>query len=142
LTPSAPTWGDVEDFLLADGWRRLGKGERGGGRDRHVFYEKVLEEGRVLQTHVSHSRGKTISPGRFAGMLRHQLEVSRDEFWECIRTRAPVERPAAVEELQVEHESWVVNVLAGELHLTAEQIGALSPEDALRRVNEHWSKET
>ena len=42
MTPTAPTWGDVEDFLDADGWRQVEKGERGGSRSRHVFYEKTL----------------------------------------------------------------------------------------------------
>lgn len=142
MTPRAPTWGDIEDFLRADGWRRVGSGERGGSRSRHTFYEKALDDGRVLQTHVSHSRQKTLSPGRFGSVLRHQLEVSREQFWECIRAEKPVERPAAPEEGPVEHESWVVAVLVGELHMTAEQLATLSPEEALRRVSEYWSKRT
>lgn len=142
MTPTAPTWGDVEDFLRADRWRRLEKGERGGGRNRHVFYEKTFEDGRVLQTHISHSRQKTLSSGRFSSVLRHQLEVSREQFWECIRTQRPVDRPAELEEGPVEHEAWVVAVLVGELHMTAEQISALSEDEAKRLVHEYWSRPT
>jgi hypothetical protein len=142
LTPAAPTWGDVEDFLTADGWRQLERAERGGSRSRHVFYEKTLPDGRVLQTHISHSRQKTLSPGRFSSVLRHQLEISREQFWECIRTQLPVNRPTELEEGPVEHESWVVAVLVGELHMTAEQIGALSKEEGQRLVQEHWSSPT
>jgi hypothetical protein len=142
LTPTAPTWGDVEDFLDADGWRQVEKGERGGSRSRHLFYEKTLAEGRVLQTHISHSRQKTLSPGRFSGVLRHQLEVSREQFWECIRAHRPVDRPTELEEGPVEHEAWVVAVLVGELHMTAEQIAALSEEEAQGLVQEHWSRPT
>jgi hypothetical protein len=142
LTPTAPTWGDVEDFLDADGWRQVEKGERGGSRSRHVFYEKTLADGRVLQTHTSHSRQKTLSPGRFSGVLRHQLEVSREQFWECIRAQRSVDRPTELEEGSVEHEAWVVAVLVGELHMTAEQIAALSEEEAKGLVQEHWSKPT
>ena len=115
MTPAAPTWGDVEAFLRADGWRQVEKGERGGSRSRHVFYEKILDDGRVLQTHISHSRRKTLSPGRFSSVLRHQLEVSREQFWECIRTQRPVDRPIEREEGPVEHEAWVVAVLVGDL---------------------------
>jgi hypothetical protein len=140
LTPTAPTWGDVEDFLAADGWRQVEKGERGGSRSRHVFYEKTLADGRVLQTHISHSRQKTLSPGRFSSVLRHQLEVSRQQFWECIRAQRPVDRPVELEEGPVEDEAWVVAVLVGELHKTAEQIAALSKEEGEKLVRERWSR--
>lgn len=139
MTSTAPTWGDVEDFLDADGWRRVQR-ERGGTRSRHVFYEKTLDDGRVLQTHVSHSRQKTLSPGRFGSVLRHQLEVSREQFWECIRTKRPAGRPVELEAKPVEHDAWVVAVVVGELHMTAGQIAALSTDEAQRLVHEHWSR--
>jgi hypothetical protein len=142
LTPTAPTWGDVEAFLAADGWRQVKGGERGGSRSRHLFYEKTLDDGRVLQTHISHSRQKTLSPGRFSGVLRHQLEVSREQFWESIRAQRPVDRPTELEERPVEHAAWVVAILVGELHMTAEQIAALSEEEAQGLVQEHWSRPT
>jgi hypothetical protein len=142
LTPTAPTWGDVERFLAADGWRQVKGGERGGRRSRHLFYEKTLDDGRVLQTHISHSRQKTLSPGRFSAVLRHQLEVSREQFWECIRAQRPVDRPTELEEGLLEHEAWVVAVLVGELHMTAEQIAALTEEEAQGLVQEHWSRPT
>jgi hypothetical protein len=138
LTPRAPTWADIEAFLGADGWHRVAN--RGGGRQRHVFYEKVLDDGRVLRTHVSHSGGKTLSPGRFGTILRHQLEVSKDEFWECVRTGKPVDRPVPVDEGPVEHEGWVVAVLVNELHMGPDEIEALTPEEAERIVTEYWSR--
>ena len=120
MTPTAPTWADVQAFLGADGWRQVPG--RGGSRQRHIFYEKVLDDGRVLKTHVSHSGQTEITPGRFSSILRTQLEVSKDEFWECVRTGQPVDRPVPVEEGPVEHEVWVIAVLSGELHMSAEEI--------------------
>jgi hypothetical protein len=73
-------------------------------------------------------------------VLRHQLEVSREQFWECIRAQRPVDRPIGLEEGPVELEAWMVAVLVGELHMTAEQIAALSEEEARRLVQEHWSR--
>lgn len=137
MTPTAPTWDDVAAFLAADGWRKLPN--RGGSRQRHVFYEKVLDDGRVLQTHVSHSGQKTMSPGRFSSILRHDLEVSKAAFWECTRTGRPVGRPMPVEDAPVEHEAWVVAVLAGDLHMSAAEIEALTPEEAQQIVNDYWS---
>jgi len=105
-----------------------------------VFYEKTLDDGRVLQTHLSHSGQETMSAGRFSGILRHQLEVSREEFWQCVRLRKPVTRAVEVDEGPVEHEAWVVAVLVEELHMTPEELEALSPEEAQRLVGDHWSK--
>ena len=133
MTPAAPTWDDVAAFLAADGWREIPK--HGGSRQRHVFYEKVLDDGHVLQTHVSHSGQKTMSPGCFSSIIRHDLEVSKAEFWECIRTGQPVDRPASVEDAPVEHEAWVVAVLASDLHMSAAEIEALTPEEAQQIVN-------
>jgi hypothetical protein len=138
LTPAAPTWDDIATFLTVDSWREISN--HGGSRQRHVFYEKVLGDGRVLQTHVSHARQKTMSPGRFSSILRYDLEVSKDEFWECIRTGRPVDRPVAVDEGPVEREAWVVAVLVGDLHMSAAEIEALTPEQAKKIVNDYWSK--
>lgn len=140
MTPSSPTWSDIRDFLDADGWREIEPGSPGGRRSRHLFYEKVLDDGRVLQTHVSHARQKTVSAGRFGAILRYQLEISREDFWECIRKREPVDRPVEVEVGPKEHEAWVVAVLVGELHLTPDELEALSAEEARKLVEEHWSK--
>jgi hypothetical protein len=141
VTKTSPTWGDVEIFLTVDEWRRIPARERGGRRQRHIFFEKELPDGRILQTHLSHDRSATISPGRFAAILRDQLEVSRADFWEAISSGEPVDRPVEVEEPEVvEHQAWVVAVLAGELHLSAEEIEALSEEEAIALVHEHWSR--
>jgi carotenoid cleavage dioxygenase-like enzyme len=85
----------------------------------------------VLQAHVSHSRQKTMSPGRFSSLLRHDLEVSKDQFWACIRTGKPVDRPVVLDApATVEHDAWVVAVLAGELHLSPQEIERLGRDEA------------
>jgi len=141
VTKASPTSGDVEAFLAADGWRQISPSERGGRRQRHIFFEKPLPGGRILQTHISHDRSATISAGRFAAILRHQLEVSRVEFWDAIATGRPVDRPIELDEgAPVEHEAWVIAVLVGELHMSAEAIGKLSREGAIELVRQHWSR--
>ena len=141
MTPDAPTWGEMEKFLQADGWTRLPPSSRGGSGQRHIFFEKLLDSGELLQTHISHSRRGGPSPGRFGVILREQLKVSRAAFWAALSSGEPVPRPASVEtEQQVEHEAWVLAVLAGELHMTAEQIEALDAEQARQLVLDHWSR--
>jgi len=139
MTPDAPTWGEIEKFLDIDGWTRLPPASRGGSSQRHIFFEKLLNSGELLQTHISHSRQGRPSPGRFALILRNQIKTSRTEFWQALRSSRPVPRPSPVEAEQVEHEAWVLAVLAGELHMTAEQIAALDVERARQLVLEHWS---
>lgn len=137
MTAAAPTWGELEQFLKIDGWRQL----PASGRSAHVFFEKALDDGRILQTHVSQSRDKRPSPGRFSLILREQIEVSREEFWKTLGRGEPVDRPAANEaEQAVEHEAWVVAVLAGQLHMTAEEIEALEPDAARQLVHDFWAR--
>ncbi len=138
MTPNSPTWGDIRQFLSADRWREIPSNERGGTRSKHIFFDKVLEDGRVLETHVSHASDKTVSAGRFGEILRTQLEVSRADFWECVRSGTPVGRPVHTDPAPIEHPAWVVRVLVGELHMTAEEIGALTAQEAVERVNQHW----
>lgn len=140
MTPNSPTWGDVKAFLAADEWRQFPSNERGGRRAKHIFYEKVLEGGRTLETHASHSDDKTVSAGRFSEILRTQLEVNRAEFWECIRSGKPVNRPVTVDQAPVEHDAWVIRVLVSELHMTTEQIAPLSREEAIDLVQKHWQQ--
>jgi hypothetical protein len=141
VTPKSPSWADIERFLGADRWRQIPAGERGGSRQSHIFFDKELPDGRLLQTHISHDRSSTVSPGRFSAILREQLEVSRAEFWEAIRSDEPVERPVEMDgEEVVEHEPWVIEVLGGELHMTAEEIEELTEQEAVDLVHRHWSR--
>jgi hypothetical protein len=143
MTPDAPTWGEVEKFLQAVGWPRLPASSRGGLSENHIFFEKLLDSGELVQTHISHSRRGRPSPGRFGLILREQIKVSRAQFWDALRSGEPVARPAPVEaEQQVEHEAWVIAVLAGELHMTVEQIEVLNVEQARQLVQDHWTRPT
>lgn len=80
-----PTWAQIELFCRIDGWTEV-------RRTRHVFYEKVLADGRLLRTHRSLAARKTMSPGRFKAILRHQLFVSEEQFWQALDTRQAVDR--------------------------------------------------
>jgi len=141
MTAPAPTWGEIEAFVKIDGWRSLSGRERGGPRKRHAFWEKVLPDGRVLQTHVSHSADKRPGARAFSLILSTQLEVSREAFREALQSGEPVDRPVPVEKDEaIEHEAWVVEVLANNLHMPADEIQELSVEEAKQRVKDYWSR--
>jgi hypothetical protein len=140
MTPDAPTWAEIERFLKIDGWTRLSAASRGGSSQDHIFYEKLLDNGELLQTHVSHSAAKRPSSGRFAAILRDQLKVSREDFWSALRSRVPVERPSDGEDAPAEHDAWVVAVLTRDLHMTPEQVASLGVAQARETVLAHWSR--
>jgi len=127
-----PTWAEVEEFLEADRWEEI--------RDTgHRFYRKTLADGRVLETHRSFSSAKTMSPGRFALILRTQLECSADAFWEAIRSKRPVPRPSPLPAAPTQHPLWAVRLLRDQLHMSEAEIAAMSTDEVIRRAQEHWT---
>lgn len=129
-----PTWAEIEEFCRKDGWKELRESD-------HRFFQKVLGDATVLETHTSFAPGKTMRPGRFKAILRDQLKVDDDQFWEVLRTGKPAHRPAPLSAApQVRHPAHVVRVLKQELHKTEEEIAQLSPDGARRLVEAHWSR--
>jgi hypothetical protein len=129
-----PTWDEVLDFLRYDGWRHI----RSSG---HEFYERVLPDGEILQTHASRSGSKAMSPGRFKAILSDQLHVSEDAFWTVLRTKEPAPRPdpdpwPAPASLPL----WLVSALEREGALTRQEIAALDEPMALARLTEIRSR--
>ena len=128
-----PTWGEVERFCRIDSWTET-------RRTDHVFFEKVLADGTVLRTHRSLAAAKTMSPGRFKAILRHQLRVSEEDFWRALETGEPVARPSEPPEVAPRLPLYLVRVLREELGMSEAEIAKLSAEKAQRRVHEHWSR--
>lgn len=129
-----PTWGRIEEFCRADGWTEIRS-------TSHVFYRKVLADGTILETHRSFASDKTMSPGRFMAILRDQLQVNQEVFWEVLSTGRPAPRPAPAPAPEPPaHPLWVVDVLERDFGLSEQEIAALSPDDAQRMVWQHWSK--
>lgn len=80
-----PTWAQIEKFCRLDGWSEV-------RRTGHVHFEKVLADGTVLRTHRSFASRKTMSPGRFKAILRHQLLVTEEQFWATLDSGKPTDR--------------------------------------------------
>ena len=47
----------------------------------HWYYEKVLADGTLLQTKVSHAVHKEIPSNLWKLILKKQLKISEEEFW-------------------------------------------------------------
>lgn len=118
MTPPTrpPTFDELREFLRIDGWKPV-------RTTSHDHFEKTLDDKTHLATHVSHSGGSTVPPGRFALILRDQLKITRAEFWEALRTGNPVARPAPVEDVPIaEHNPNYRRVLRRELHMSEDEI--------------------
>jgi hypothetical protein len=81
-----------------------------------------------------------MSPGRFLSILRAQLKVSQQDFWETLRTGDPAPRPSTPLEEPVRHDGWVVDALIHQIGLGEADIEKLSPDEAKQVVFDHWSK--
>lgn len=80
----------------------------------------------VLETHASFSSKKSMSSGRFALILRDQLQVSQDVFWETLRTGERAERPStAAPATSPALPAWLVRALLRETQLSEAEVGGL-----------------
>lgn len=130
--PKRPaTSAELEEFCRIDGWEQIRETD-------HVFWQKVLASGEVLQTHRSFSAGRTSSQNVFALILREQLQVGRDAFWKALRTGKPVDRPVPRDEAPPAYPGWVVHGLLGQ-GVTEAQIREWTPEKAQARLEELWA---
>lgn len=131
-----PTWGAIAAFCAADGWAP-------DRQTKHTFFEKTLPDGTALQTHVPHGKkGHAIGRDLFPFVLRTQLEVSAAEFWEVVGKQRPAKRPGhppAASPVR-KPDAGMVRQLETDLGLKADEIAKLSRPEAVRLLEEHWSK--
>jgi hypothetical protein len=128
----------MEAFCRIDGWEEVDQGRS----PDHRYYRLVLDDGSVLETRVSHSSRKTMSPGRWKAILRDQLQVSDDDFWTALRTKEAVRRPGAppAEEEIKQVPAWVVAVLSSRLGMAPADIARLGRDRAIQLAQETWSR--
>ena len=81
-----PTWSDLVEFFNIDGWEQL----RSTGHQR---FEKVLPDGTILVSSVSHKPSADIPASVWPKIWKHQLKLaSEDEFRVALRSRRAVTR--------------------------------------------------
>lgn len=67
-----PTWKELKRFCENDGWELYKSTD-------HFFYKKVLDNGTILYTRTSRGSGE-IPKHLFARILRHQLNITKEDF--------------------------------------------------------------
>jgi hypothetical protein len=135
-----PRFEDLRRFCEIDGWEEVHR-VRGGVGD-HRRYRKVLADGTILRTRVSHGAGEIGDPGLWTRIWRDQLGLeSEDVFWHALDTGRPVDRgeSRATPPPGPSIPGWVVGGLlrAGR---TETEIRELSADEATRLLHEIWAR--
>jgi hypothetical protein len=128
-----PRLADLRRFCEIDGWEETTK-----GRDNpdHTRYRKILDDGRVLRTKVSHGRGSIADRALWHRIWRDQLAIAEEQqFWEALRTGQPVDRaprqpppPSGPSK-----PGWLLNNLIFIAGLAEQEVESLSVEEAQAR---------
>ena len=84
---------EVRKFCQVDGWTCAAARE-GRSTSRHEVWTKPLADGTVLRTVISKGRGE-YSGRMTAWIIKHELRVTEQEFWDAVRRGRVPERPAA-----------------------------------------------
>lgn len=113
-----------------------------GGTGDHRRFRKVLADGTILRTRVSHGRGEIGDPGLWTRIWRDQLGLeSEDAFWQALSDGRPVNRGGAA----AEHPSgpsipgWVVAGLIRAGRSEAE-LRSLTAGEARQLLEELWAR--
>jgi hypothetical protein len=124
------TFGDLKTFVERDGWIKEPNLARGRVRTGdHWRYRKVLPDGTSLRTKVSHSLRDEIGVDLFKHILRDQVRVSEDRFWDVVRggatelTEAPPPHAATIP-------GWLVQRLILTVRLPEDEVRGMTADEA------------
>jgi hypothetical protein len=134
-----PTRQDHQKFCEIEGWHPV-RSARGRTGTHHPTYELALPDGQVLRTRISHPPDRsTYGPAIWRHILRDQLDVTEEVFWDCVRngvkpSRGEPETPAA-DSIPAE----VVHMLLTRVRLAESDVARMTREEAIARLNQYWT---
>jgi hypothetical protein len=141
MTRSAPTRQDHEVFCKNEGWQPV-RDAHGTTGTHHVTYELHLHDRRILRTRISHPVSRdTYGAQIWIHILRDQLDVDQSTFWACVQDGVTPDRGAPqppAEALPAE----LVHLLLTRAHLSEAEIGAMSKDEAIARMQQFWATGT
>lgn len=137
------TYAEHKKFVSIDKWEKL-KSAKGKTGD-HFRYRKVLANGDVLRTKVSHGTGQ-YGPDLWKKIWSKQLALeTEDQFWEALKSGKPVVRPGD-EEAEGSAPPGIPSELHWQLVHTAgidEHTAArMTLDEAVQAMTRHWTGES
>jgi len=129
---------DHQRFCQIEGWTEV-RNARGKSTQHHITYELPLGDGRILRTRISRpANPQACGRSLWSHILDDQLQVTVDEFWDCVDTRqAPRRLRETSEPVGALLPAGLAYRLVTTLHMATEEIQALSLEEAVRLATEH-----
>lgn len=125
---------------MFEGWEIV-HGSTGKPVQHHRTYELVIASGEILRTRISKPIDRTTySASMWAAILRDQLKVTNDEFWDCVQNKVLPDRggaPSAPNPKALP--LHLLNELIERVGMAPEDAIALTLEEALQRMNEYWT---
>jgi hypothetical protein len=134
-----PSRRELEAFLHADGWeaKPTARGKAHGDHDR---YRKRLPDGSVLSTKISHPVDDTSLGTLWESTIRlQQLQVTEQQFWDCIASGKPVDRsnPYIGDPVASDIPTGDLRTLAGRyLGVYGDAVDDMGLREIVRRLNE------
>lgn len=126
-----PTYAEHRRFCEVDGWEDKDAKSNKPKGDHHR-YVKVLPDGPLLYTRVSHGSGAYRSRDFWRNILRSQLEVTEEQFWEAVEQgKVPVRATAEPEPPSgAPLPMSLVTTLRYAAGMTLQQIAAMTLDEA------------
>lgn len=134
------TFGDLRTFVVQDGWTEEPNLVRGRARTGdHWRYRKDLPDGSSLRTKVSHTLRDEIGVDLFKHILRDQLRVSEDRFWDVVRGGTTSAAPTAPPQTAT-IPGWLIERLISTVGLQEDEIRAMTVDEAHAAWNAYQAR--
>lgn len=124
------TFRDLHQYVTNDGWTEepnLARGRRRTGDHRRYFRE--LPDGTRLRARISHDEDAEIGEDLFHRILRDQLRVTEEQFWEVVRGRAGSETVVAQPAVEPVP-GWLVTRLLFTVGLSEGDVAQMTADEA------------
>ncbi|KSU67228.1 hypothetical protein [Arthrobacter sp. NIO-1057] len=132
---------DHEKFCLTEQWTRR-KTSTGKTGTQHHNYELGLPDGRVLLTRISHPINREdYGVALWNHILRGQLEVTNEDFWNCVKSKILPDRGFAQKDVANAIPSDVVNILVNKFHVAEQEVRRITAIEAVTLMSNLFAEE-
>lgn len=131
---------DHQKFCITEKWTRVRNAR--GKSGHHETYELVLPNGHILRTRISHPAHvpETYSKSAWGHILKTQLAVTAQEFWDCVRNKVlPNRGLRAVPETAAP--LAVIYTLITRFGYTEDVVATLNSNAAIELLKKEFEKE-
>ena len=140
MTSPTPTRKDHQDFCTTEGWTlvRNARGKTG----HHVTYELGFPDARILRTRVTHPIDRTdCGPRIWSHILKDQLQVTDQEFWDCVHQSVVPSRGAPQPPDDAIPAALIYQLVI--VHRMPEQdVAKMSKSEVMETLTRLWSQPT